>query len=698
MGFCSHILLAAAAATSIGLLGVSGAASNGTDGSDVVIVSNNDLNPLNYNVGSVLLLNDNFTCEEAQGACEELKESLIQAPGSTSPGFNAIGLSQQLTSTRHGAQLPASQKLWVSGTNGGCSAFQLNVNSSAISPAGDSNQRLPALCTNSAQPSRSNVTTTGTLDFSIDVPTANAGILTGFRDKFSWRFLGVKYAESTAGQARFQPAKALQVSADTQRSALEYGPFCAQAPGVDNGFYLYTSEDCLSLNIYTPVVHVDHVGQGSSAKLPVMFFIHGGGLNIGDSGPFPYNTTTSGFVGNSVANIYDGTNLVSYGGVVLVTINYRLNAMGFFNGSNAALHDALLALEWVQDNIAAFGGDKSRVMVFGESSGGSMTRFLLGTNPKYTQGLLSAAAIQSDLRAGYPFLTLGESLNKSLALAMALNCEPSSATTLTTAGYSCVAQKSASDIVTACSTANISWSITIDGDYILATVEDSIKNGNYANVPTIWSNTVCEYCTFIPSSIPPNSPPSTFQTDVSFYFNSTETQAILNQPSLYPYQTAPSQNGISGSVLTLAELLTDYYVHCPSSYLASLETNTTKGQTKVYKGDFSIGLGSPLTANPATCTGQVCHADDLYLVFATAEVDDLYQPMSSDQIRATQDVVSRWTELAWTGTPNYQGAQVQWTPFTGDNEYVIGANSSYAIQPYRTAQCDFVTSQLGIGL
>ena len=69
--------------------------------------------------------------------------------------------------------------------------------------------------------------------------------------------------------------------------------------------------------------------------------------------------TTSGFVGNSISNIYDGTNLVSYGGVVLVTINYRLTALGWFNASNAALKDALLALQWVQDNIESFGGDVS---------------------------------------------------------------------------------------------------------------------------------------------------------------------------------------------------------------------------------------------------------------------------------------------------------------------------------------------------
>ena len=85
--------------------------------------------------------------------------------------------------------------------------------------------------------------------------------------------------------------------------------------------------------------------------------VHGGGLNTGNNGPFPYNTTTDGYVGNSISNIYDGTSLVSYGGVVLVTANYRLDAFGWFNASNAALKDTLLALNWVQDNIEAFGGD-----------------------------------------------------------------------------------------------------------------------------------------------------------------------------------------------------------------------------------------------------------------------------------------------------------------------------------------------------
>lgn len=131
------------------------------------------------------------------------------------------------------------------------------------------------------------------------------------------------------------------------------------------------------LNVFSPVVNSATKSVQTAPKLPVMFFsklssvhdhsaldvdlaklpVHGGGLNTGDSGPFPFNMTTSGFVGNSISNIYDGSNLVSYGGVVLVTINYRLTAFGWFNASNAALKDALLALQWVQDNIESFGGD-----------------------------------------------------------------------------------------------------------------------------------------------------------------------------------------------------------------------------------------------------------------------------------------------------------------------------------------------------
>ena len=270
----------------------------------------------------------------------------------------------------------------------GCSIFSLGPSSYDGESIPDLSSTLPALCTNSAPLTRSNVTSYDTTR-QIDVSTPTAGILRGFRDKFTWRFMGIKFAESPAGVNRFQPPIPLQVSPDTVRTALGYGPSCAQvngllsmifyrlrplqAPDADNGHILYTAEDCLQLNVYSPVA-TGGLNPITAPRLPVMFFstwihrrvccsmltvrlVHGGGLNTGDSGPFPFNMTTSGYVGPSMANVYDGTNLVSYGGVVLVTINYRLSGLGWFNASNAALKDALLALHWVQDNIEAFGGD-----------------------------------------------------------------------------------------------------------------------------------------------------------------------------------------------------------------------------------------------------------------------------------------------------------------------------------------------------
>lgn len=114
---------------------------------------------------------------------------------------------------------------------GGCSVFTpsyLYTDSYSAPDSGsvDLSEPLPVLCTNSAPLTRSNITSDTSRQIQLSTPSA--GILTGYRDKFSFRFLGIKYAESPTGVARFQPPTALQVAPDTVRSALEYGPACAQ--------------------------------------------------------------------------------------------------------------------------------------------------------------------------------------------------------------------------------------------------------------------------------------------------------------------------------------------------------------------------------------------------------------------------------------------------------------------------------------
>jgi para-nitrobenzyl esterase len=153
------------------------------------------------------------------------------------------------------------------------------------------------------------------------------------------------------------------------RAALEFGPQAPQVPGfLEQAFGLADwpmSEDCLSLNVWT------RAAGDTAARRPVLVWIHGGAFTNG-TGAVPW---------------YDGTAFAE-DGCVLVTINYRLGALGFlhladldgerFAGSgNLGLLDQVAALGWVQDNIASFGGDPHRVTIFGESAGGASVASLL---------------------------------------------------------------------------------------------------------------------------------------------------------------------------------------------------------------------------------------------------------------------------------------------------------------------------------
>ena len=208
-------------------------------------------------------------------------------------------------------------------------------------------------------------------------------------------FKGIPYGADTR-QTRFQPpakvapwtgvknctewaARALQQSSDRASS-----PSAATRPaavnrgfnavmGGDQHYHLPAdegpqSEDCLHLNVWTPAIHLPR------RKLPVLFYIHGGAYN---------NGTVN-------AELYDGTRLAERGDVVVVTVNHRLNAFGYLylagiagtesrykDSGNVGMLDLVLALEWVRENIAQFGGDADRVTIFGQSGGGAKCATLM---------------------------------------------------------------------------------------------------------------------------------------------------------------------------------------------------------------------------------------------------------------------------------------------------------------------------------
>lgn len=220
------------------------------------------------------------------------------------------------------------------------------------------------------------------------VVETSAGRVRGFISGGIHTFRGIPYAASTEGAARFMPPARLVPWAGV-RSALYYGPVCPHGPRAgwarDEEAFVFEwddgqpGEDCLRVNVWTP---------GLGGRRPVLFWIHGGQFLAGS--------------GQELKS-YHGENLSRRGDVVVVTVNHRLNVLGYLDLSayggryassgNAGMLDLVAALEWVRDNIASFGGDPGNVTIFGQSGGGAKVSALLAMPA--AKGLIHRAAVQS---------------------------------------------------------------------------------------------------------------------------------------------------------------------------------------------------------------------------------------------------------------------------------------------------------------
>ncbi|KAI8949605.1 Alpha/Beta hydrolase protein [Xylaria longipes] len=340
--------------------GAAGAPSPESLNSSITTVITNDLQGI-YSpfVNSGLILLDPRPYSGASRSCQLLGEQLW----SPELGISSIRTNlNYLRYTTHYEELPG---FWIGSDHVTRQILSLNGNVSRTSEA----LELPVLCTQSA-PFSSDTSQDNNEKWHVKI-RSNNDYITGFRDRLSFRFLGVRYA---AQPKRFAYPQ-LYLGNNSDVSATQYGSMCIQGGA--------GSEDCHSLNIWTTFLPGPTSTQ--QALKPVMPVRSGGAFTGGTAND----------------KDFDGGNLASRSDVVVVAVNYRLGTFGFLalndgvTNGNFGLADQITALDWVRKNIHKFGGDPKRITIFGQSAGAASVRAMIAS-PK-SIGKFAAAVPLSNL-------------------------------------------------------------------------------------------------------------------------------------------------------------------------------------------------------------------------------------------------------------------------------------------------------------
>lgn len=324
------------------------------------------------------------------------------------------------------------------------------------------------------------------------VPT-QSGKVRGYVHGGTYIYKGIPYATAKRFQAPEKPKPW-----DGVRSSLTYGPVSPlmnpttqvndETEFVFHHDWGYANEDCLRLNIWTP-------GVNDGKKRPVMFWIHGGGYTAGSSQELPS---------------YDGEAISKKGDVVLVSINHRLNILGFldlseygakYKGSaNASFLDLVMALEWVRDNISNFGGDPGNVTIFGQSGGGGKVSTLMSS--PVAKGLFHKAIVQSGVWSDFQDQEISKRIGS--AVLNELGLIPSKVDSiqkvpyekLVAAGNKALAKVREQLVAEGKMTGNglrFGWTPTIDGSFLQYHMSDPRALAISSNVPLLIGSTKNEF-------------------------------------------------------------------------------------------------------------------------------------------------------------------------------------------------------------
>ena len=366
---------------------------------------------------------------DASAACEALGEQLW------SPELKTSSIQPNLDYLVYQGRAERTTQFWIA-TLG--EEPRVISASGHVSPA-SSKLNLPVLCTQSAPYSNDSVADTSA-KWQVAVRSNNED-LTGFRDRLSFRFLGIRYAPQPERFTYSVPYTGSGGSVD----ATQFASQCMQGSGSG-------SEDCLFLNVWTSYLPKRGCKPKKSTLKPVMFWIHGGAFTGG----------------TGADSTFDGGNIVSRGDVVLVAINYRLTTLGFLalddgvTNGNFGLADQINALDWVRAHIQDFGGDPDRITILGQSAGAGSVRAMMAS-PKAVGKFAGAIPLSNLGGINYgttysKYYTIKEEIDVAAnAILNATNCSKAASQ------VDCLRALPASTILNAGTVARY---IVVDGTYI----------------------------------------------------------------------------------------------------------------------------------------------------------------------------------------------------------------------------------------
>jgi para-nitrobenzyl esterase len=463
-------------------------------------------------------------------------------------------------------------------------------------------------------------------------------------------WLALPYAAPPVGDLRW---KAPQPAAKWRgkRDATQFSAHCVQGRVFDDMVFQDggESEDCLYLNVYAPATAKDY------SKLPVMFWIHGGG-----------------FAGGSADEPRHNGDFLPLKGVVLVTINYRLGVFGFLsladlgkeaNGAagNYGMLDQVAALKWVHENIARFGGDPGNVTIFGESAGSMAVSALMAA--KSAQGLFAKAIGESG--SG---LNSGNVVRSDLADAEARNL-----TWMNSQGIMSLHDLRALPAQTLLDDAHkkgAPWfGVVVDGRFLTEPIADTYAAGRQAHVPLLagWNHdenpymsmgmTVDKWAQFAKTTWGDNA-----DKFLALYPGSTDEEAIR---SAIDYG---SDNFIAHGTWRW------------------IEAQVKTGASPVYRYRFDL----PATPSKFHQGTFAFHSDDIEYVFGTLDTRPGFTVKPEDRT-LSDEVMSYWTNFAKSGDPN-GGTLPNWPRYDQTGRIELLDKEISAITPTTTARYEFLTS------